>query len=140
MLCILFFKQKAAYEMRISDWSSDVCSSDLFGAEVADQALDRPGGRVAQRADRVALDLLGDLEQRIDLARLGVAGTQPFHHAPHPAGAFATRGALAATLVLVKMRDATDRADDVGRLRSEEPTSELQSIMRLSYAVFCLKQ
>src|SRR3546814_4128089 len=29
MLCFFFFKQKAAYEMRISDWSSDVCSSDL---------------------------------------------------------------------------------------------------------------
>src|SRR3546814_8768722 len=28
-LCICFFKQKTAYEMRISDWSSDVCSSDL---------------------------------------------------------------------------------------------------------------
>src|SRR3546814_1091561 len=28
-LCFLFFKQKTAYEMRISDWSSDVCSSDL---------------------------------------------------------------------------------------------------------------
>src|SRR3546814_15207816 len=28
--CIFFFKQKTAYEMRISDWSSDVCSSDLF--------------------------------------------------------------------------------------------------------------
>src|SRR3546814_8723824 len=28
-VCILFFKQKTAYEMRISDWSSDVCSSDL---------------------------------------------------------------------------------------------------------------
>src|SRR3546814_10809616 len=28
--CIVFFKQKTAYEMRISDWSSDVCSSDLF--------------------------------------------------------------------------------------------------------------
>src|SRR3546814_7295259 len=28
--CVLFFKQKTAYEMRISDWSSDVCSSDLF--------------------------------------------------------------------------------------------------------------
>src|SRR3546814_4237819 len=28
-ICILFFKQKTAYEMRISDWSSDVCSSDL---------------------------------------------------------------------------------------------------------------
>src|SRR3546814_4178436 len=29
-LCIFFFKQKTAYEVRISDWSSDVCSSDLF--------------------------------------------------------------------------------------------------------------
>src|SRR3546814_9497520 len=29
MLCVLFFKQKKAYEMRISDWSADVCSSDL---------------------------------------------------------------------------------------------------------------
>src|SRR3546814_7719152 len=32
ILCVFFFKQKTAYEMRISDWSSDVCSSDLgFG-------------------------------------------------------------------------------------------------------------
>src|SRR3546814_4144957 len=31
ILCFFFFKQKTAYEMRISDWSSDVCSSDLFG-------------------------------------------------------------------------------------------------------------
>src|SRR3546814_1997989 len=30
--CFFFFKQKTAYEMRISDWSSDVCSSDLFAA------------------------------------------------------------------------------------------------------------
>src|SRR3546814_1863108 len=30
LLCVFFFKQKTAYEMRISDWSSDVCSSDLF--------------------------------------------------------------------------------------------------------------
>src|SRR3546814_6077282 len=29
-MCIFFFKQKTAYEMRISDWSSDVCSSDLM--------------------------------------------------------------------------------------------------------------
>src|SRR3546814_7319930 len=29
-LCLFFFKQKTAYEMRISDWSSDVCSSDLL--------------------------------------------------------------------------------------------------------------
>src|SRR3546814_8895814 len=31
MFCFFFFKQKTAYEMRISDWSSDVCSSDLVG-------------------------------------------------------------------------------------------------------------
>src|SRR3546814_12571336 len=30
VVCVFFFKQKTAYEMRISDWSSDVCSSDLF--------------------------------------------------------------------------------------------------------------
>src|SRR3546814_3498405 len=35
MLDIFFFKQKAAYEMRISDWSSDVCSSDLVGGALA---------------------------------------------------------------------------------------------------------
>src|SRR3546814_15294881 len=36
MLLVFFFKQKTAYEMRISDWSSDVCSSDLLeGGELA---------------------------------------------------------------------------------------------------------
>src|SRR3546814_10214232 len=34
MCCVVFFKQKTAYEMRISDWSSDVCSSDLFGGRL----------------------------------------------------------------------------------------------------------
>src|SRR3546814_6030987 len=32
-MCFFFFKQKTAYEMRISDWSSDVCSSDLFAED-----------------------------------------------------------------------------------------------------------
>src|SRR3546814_6451360 len=44
-----FFKQKTAYEMRISDWSSDVCSSDLVGTEpcvelMAGTGLDQGGG------------------------------------------------------------------------------------------------
>src|SRR3546814_4055466 len=34
-VCFFFFKQKTAYELRISDWSSDVCSSDLEGADAA---------------------------------------------------------------------------------------------------------
>src|SRR3546814_4514890 len=43
VFCVFFFKQKTAYEMRISDWSSDVCSSDL----VDDPAgIDRIVGRV----------------------------------------------------------------------------------------------
>src|SRR3546814_4424616 len=36
--CVFFFKQKTAYEMRISDWSSDVCSSDLFDT-IVEQAI-----------------------------------------------------------------------------------------------------
>src|SRR3546814_2562372 len=63
MLCIFFFfKQKTAYEMRISDWSSDVCSSDLRlfleGMEAADAqgpGIDRPGApgpQLDRRIDR----------------------------------------------------------------------------------------
>src|SRR3546814_3183325 len=36
---IFVFKQKTSYEMRISDWSSDVCSSDLYGFELGDLRL-----------------------------------------------------------------------------------------------------
>src|SRR3546814_10148004 len=39
-LKFFFFKQKTAYEMRISDWSSDVCSSDLDRYEMADEFVD----------------------------------------------------------------------------------------------------
>src|SRR3546814_12892604 len=53
-----FFKQKTAYEMRISDWSSDVCSSDLVVAQVVEARvlaeeleLDRPGRAVSLLAD-----------------------------------------------------------------------------------------
>src|SRR3546814_5415925 len=48
-LLFFFFKQKTAYEMRISDWSSDVCSSDLWHHErrgaVADRYHEQAGGR-----------------------------------------------------------------------------------------------
>src|SRR3546814_18909116 len=56
MLGFFFFKQKTAYDMRISDWSSDVCSSDLPRPEVAladpfgggDQAADWPGHLIGE--------------------------------------------------------------------------------------------
>src|SRR3546814_9318880 len=41
-LCFFFFKQKTAYEMRISDWSSDVCSSDLRHRECRPRPSSRP--------------------------------------------------------------------------------------------------
>src|SRR3546814_18313869 len=45
-MIIFFFKQKTAYEMRISDWSSDVCSSDLprSGGKLIDEAFGEKGG------------------------------------------------------------------------------------------------
>src|SRR3546814_6833365 len=39
-LCVFFFKQKTAYEMRMSDWSSDVCSSDLWREDAGERAGD----------------------------------------------------------------------------------------------------
>src|SRR3546814_9174938 len=41
VLCVFFFKQKTAYDMRISDWSSDVCSSDLCRSDRARRASGR---------------------------------------------------------------------------------------------------
>src|SRR3546814_6019112 len=64
-----FFKQKTAYEMRISDWSSDVCSSDLLeGDELPDECRDGVGcqaeqrRRVGHRHARVAADDPHELE------------------------------------------------------------------------------
>src|SRR3546814_2770117 len=55
-----FFKQKTAYEMRISDWSSDVCSSDLGYRQGADQL---PDGRPLDCGrDRTAGHLVDDVE------------------------------------------------------------------------------
>src|SRR3546814_5798700 len=55
ILCFFFFKQKTAYEMRISDWSSDVCSSDL---EVGEADSARPLGWIVENTAirRASLD------------------------------------------------------------------------------------
>src|SRR3546814_1121590 len=49
-LFFFFFKQKTAYEMRISDWSSDVCSSDLAAVDRYWELLRYPGNRAATMA------------------------------------------------------------------------------------------
>src|SRR3546814_6505940 len=72
LFVVFFFKQKTAYEMRISDWSSDVCSSDLLGHDGLGRAVQEvPHASHAQTAVPVsddqsdsdgerALRLLGD--------------------------------------------------------------------------------
>src|SRR3546814_4713978 len=58
MCLFFFFKQKTAYEMRISDWSSDVCSSDLWRGAASDRFLADAVRRVRQRGGRIVhLDL-----------------------------------------------------------------------------------
>src|SRR3546814_13422424 len=69
MFCFVFFffKQKTAYEMRISDWSSDVCSSDLVGDRIILSYL----GDAKSEARMVALD--GKPIANINLADIGSA-------------------------------------------------------------------
>src|SRR3546814_9425127 len=53
--CIFFFKQKTAYEMRISDWSSDVCSSDLLRKVVSGiRGLDPGSVRLAREPGAIS--------------------------------------------------------------------------------------
>src|SRR3546814_1721774 len=60
---ILFFKQKTAYELRMSDWSSDVCSSDLLGEAFGGRLSPVLGVRErAQRVVRLSGALGGELE------------------------------------------------------------------------------
>src|SRR3546814_8888550 len=123
---VLFFKQKTAYEMRISDWSSDVCSSDL--AERVDGACTIFGFILVfiykcAFLDRIAVGQLVGYQQwacRQD-------------HVVAVFAAYAQYVVVGRTVRLV--HDAL-----IATARSEEHTSELQSLMRLSYAVFCLKK
>src|SRR3546814_8775811 len=92
--------------MRISDWSSDVCSSDL-------SFLQRSGAR-----DRHILHLHAWL--------VATRHRRQILQRPH--------------LVDRHRADAGHFAIEVRPCRSEEHTSELQSLMRISYAVFCLKK
>src|SRR3546814_4542213 len=111
--------------MRISDWSSDVCSSDLHAHRVG-IGLGRFGiaarrfNRSADAAEQV--DLVGDIGADIDGPVLAVGA-----------------GKALARRVAAVIGAGTDPA--LGQpIRSEEHTSELQSLMRISYAVFCLKK
>src|SRR3546814_7642265 len=82
LFCFFFFKQKTAYEMRISDWSSDVCSSDL-PADVADRdgEDDRPEHcRDRREADQQERD---DGDQRAEVEAVGTGHRPEALPPPH---------------------------------------------------------
>src|SRR3546814_7907461 len=124
-VCFCFFKQKTAYEMRISDWSSDVCSSDLGDDHRAQPSLGLPRAeRGRPRGDRPAE------------AGTGTDG----HPVARSLRGRRRRGVVGGAGVGMRgLAPSFFAAPGNGR-RSEEHTSELQSLMRISYAVFCLKK
>src|SRR3546814_6981660 len=61
MFIVVFVEQKTAYEMRISDWSSDVCSSDLKGREAADEENDSAEIVGAEKFEAADVDMVPQL-------------------------------------------------------------------------------
>src|SRR3546814_1674003 len=133
--------------MRISDWSSDVCSSDLSVALASGPEQQRLAGQAfGQLRDRASghAETIGQFARRQRLVVVQLAQRHPLRDG-HP-----TRRQLQAEGVGDLVRDVAqpiaemgvERADhgDAPVGRSEEHTSELQSLMRISYAVFCLKK
>src|SRR3546814_2944538 len=104
--------------MRISDWSSDVCSSDL----------DRRNLNLRGATVHVLGDLLGSAAAVIGAVVILRTGWMPIDPL------------LSLLVGLLVLRSAWLVVRESAHIRSEEHTSELQSLMRISYAVFCLKK
>src|SRR3546814_4859521 len=122
--------------MRISDWSSDVCSSDLAGDRIVPKQRNRDRGGLAR--------ILGEaVEAARGMARRAHRFDDPAlaHQLQHVVGVAiaepreAVEQALAFLFARIGEIDVPRRAIEA---RSEENTSELQSLMRSSYALFCL--
>src|SRR3546814_5003215 len=111
---MLFFKQKTADGVRISDWSSYVCSSDLLRRQLA---------RAAEGYGR-------EISARYGLSRRYRPAVRQLRH----------RSASALLRARTRCRWRARRGAHRLPARSEEHTSELQSLMRKSYAVFCLNK
>src|SRR3546814_9427801 len=71
-----FFKQKTAYEMRISDWSSDVCSSDLRDVDREHERRSDCDRRIRHPQEAVA-EARDDVEERVEMADRAECGRQP---------------------------------------------------------------
>src|SRR3546814_5430635 len=133
--------------MRISDWSSDVCSSDLArGLEAPRRTAEHQRAELEAGVDVGEEDFLVlEVEQGTEPPRGGNAAEE--RRRPLVGGDPRRRQQADDAIGPRQVRGAFDeQAVDVDvagrqqRVRSEEHTSELQSLMRNSYAVFCLKK
>src|SRR3546814_8185647 len=147
--------------MRISDWSSDVCSSDLYNGATS---FEIDGQAAPGYSSGTALKAMEELAKENLPAGVGYSWTNLSYEEAASAGqasALYTLSVLIVFLCLAALYESwaipfavllvvplgaigallaatmTGLANDV---RSEEHTSELQSLMRISYAVFCLKK
>src|SRR3546814_8050849 len=129
VLCIVFFfKQKTAYEMRISDWSSECALPISRGPHR------RPARGDPDRGQGPMAGLRGEARQgqRQGLGGVRLRGRGQLAGHPADCGRRRTTGA--------SLKTPQVGATPPTALRSEEHTSELQSLMRISYAVLCLKK
>src|SRR3546814_3022607 len=119
--------------MRISDWSSDVCSSDLVHYRIVTTLHDE--GRLSDGAYMEFLQTHTNVVYQPMFDTPGYNGINPY--------------ALGFGMMTDIERICTDPTEEDrewfpdiagSKERSEEHTSELQSLMRISYAVFCLKK
>src|SRR3546814_10776990 len=108
--------------MRISDWSSDVCSSDL---------------RTEAIEGVVAHEFVEPLQLLVGEARIGLAHRQQLGSVGPAAERIIRIEARAPTVAALRIHHHAVGGERVDR---KSNTSELQSLMRISYAVFCLKK
>src|SRR3546814_971946 len=135
--------------MRISDWSSDVCSSDLTGvkgSQIVNLAKDLACAlslvsiRVVETIpgkNLMGLELPNPRRQMVKLSE--ILGSQTYH-ASHSVATMALGKDIAGNPVVADLAKMPHLLVAGTTGRSEEHTSELQSLMRNSYAVFCLKK
>src|SRR3546814_3160936 len=135
-ISVFFFKQKTAYEMRISDWSSDVCSSDLLGQPA--EGIKETPDVAAQRTELTKNSSM--LDAQIKLARLIAVEAQQasdqilkLRRTQFQAELGVRTDSILARPFWTELRNQLPQ--DLHRLqplrRSEEHTSELQSLMRI---------
>src|SRR3546814_6822820 len=156
-MLFFFFKQKTAYEMRISDWSSDVCSSDL-GRYNKVISVNEPSA-LHDAGHSLGLWLFSDTTPWFEFVLHAVLLGMPLalvlvlatwihrlfrqlarNHRERvaiSASAASSRGIRTGVFHYILRHTRRSQFFLLATVRSEEHTSELQSLMRHSYAVFC---